>query len=146
MNASPMRTDSTRSKEAQLIAPCGINCRLCAAFMRPHNPCPGCRISDVRKPKTRTGCKIKCCAQRRGTFCGNCDDFPCERLKHLDQRYRTKYGISMIENLRFIHRGGMNGFLRDQRAKWTCPGCGATLCVHRPVCLACGQARRVWIT
>ena len=44
-----------------LIAPCGMNCGICMAFLRPTNKCPGCRSDDTDKPITRIGCKIKTC-------------------------------------------------------------------------------------
>jgi hypothetical protein len=42
-----------------LIAPCGMNCRICAAFLRVKNKCLGCRGSDLQKPITRLDVKLK---------------------------------------------------------------------------------------
>ena len=122
-----------------LIAPCGMNCRLCIAYVRKRNPCPGCRVEDPGKPKTRTGCRVRNCAARRGRFCTDCASFPCELLKHLDKRYRANYGMSMIDNLRRIAGEGLRGFVAQEKIRWACPGCGATICVHRQSCLACGR-------
>jgi hypothetical protein len=126
-----------------LIAPCGMNCALCRAFMRRRNPCPGCRGEDEGKPKTRIVCRLKTCAERRpgGRFCGDCASFPCERLRNLDKRYRLKYGMSMIENLRNLRSIGLAAFIEQEQRRWACPGCGATLCVHEPACLNC---QRPW--
>lgn len=49
--------------------------------------------------------------------------------------------MSMIENLEYIRTSGVRRFLEKEKAKWTCPGCGEILCVHRPQCLACEYAR-----
>jgi hypothetical protein len=54
--------------------------------------------------------------------------FPCERLKRLDKRYREKYGMSEIENLRFIQEKGIGSFLGHEEKRWVNP-CG-TYCVH----------------
>ena len=124
-----------------LIAPCGINCGVCFAYLRTSSRCPGCRVDDPRKPKTRTGCRIKTCASRRGAFCGGCAEFPCARLRHLDQRYRTKYGVSVIANLGRIAALGVRRFAVEEQKKWACTSCGATICMHRPACLACGRPR-----
>jgi len=131
-----------------LIAPCGMNCRLCWGYIREKNRCPGCRRIDKQesqKSKHRTGCTIRNCehlADSRQTHCsGNCDNFPCTRLKNLDKRYRTKYGMSMLENLQMIHSAGIREFNRVEKRKWMCPECGSLICVHRPTCLACGH---VW--
>ncbi len=127
-----------------LIAPCGMNCRLCVAFTRAQNPCPGCRADDGAKPKTRVRCFIKTCAirkRRAARFCLGCDRFPCGKLKHLDQRYRTRYGMSMIENLATIGAIGVRRFAAEEAKRWRCTGCGELLCVHKPRCLSCGRAR-----
>jgi hypothetical protein len=125
-----------------LIAPCGMNCSLCMAYLREKNPCPGCRGDDAGKPITRWQCKIKTCEilQRQGfKFCFPCQEFPCARLKHLDKRYQTRYGMSMIENLDTIQNRGIRKFLASERARWACPECGGTICVHNRYCYDCGN-------
>jgi hypothetical protein len=127
-----------------LIAPCGMNCRLCLAYMRDKKSCPGCRGDDENKSKSCVSCLIKNCgklAQAGVKYCFGCDSFPCARLKHLDKRYRTKYGMSMIDNLLNIRTFGIHQFVRNEQERWTCPECGQLICVHRPHCLSC---RRVW--
>lgn len=126
-------------RPTQLIAPCGINCALCHAFLRQRNRCPGCRASNPAKPVTRCRCVMKTCPERRGRFCGGCAEFPCPRLAHLDQRYLLKYGASPLSNLRRLAQIGLRKFVLEQSRKWTCPGCGETLCMHKPACLACGK-------
>ncbi|MCP3956062.1 MAG: DUF3795 domain-containing protein [Desulfobacterales bacterium] len=129
-----------------LIAPCGMNCRLCWGYIREKNTCPGCRRMDSkesRKSKYRTTCKIRNCAQiTKGKirYCSdNCVSFPCARLKQLDKRYRTKYGMSMIDNLNKINAVGIRNFIRSEKLKWICPACGEMICVHKPTCLSCGH-------
>jgi hypothetical protein len=64
--------------------------------------------------------------------------FPCARLKQLDKRYRTKYHMSMIDNLYFIRDKGMEAFLKEQEQRWACGKCGDHLvCCHNGLCLAC---------
>ncbi len=128
-----------------LIAPCGMNCRLCIAQVRDKNPCPGCRGDDSVKPKTRVTCRIKNCEKLRhgkAVYCFRCNTFPCGRLNHLDARYRTKYGMSMIDNLVRIKKFGIRLFMKNEKEKWTCPECGLLLCVHKPQCLSCGYQWR----
>ena len=91
-----------KSLSEDLIAPCGMNCSICRGYLRDNNKCPGCRGSNINKPVTRTDCKIKNCDELKGNnwnFCIKCKRFPCERMKNLDKRYRTKYNMSMIKNL-----------------------------------------------
>jgi len=91
----------------------------------------------------RVACKIRNCEALRGKkFCTSCAKFPCERLRHIDKRYRAKYGMSMIENLKRIEAGGLRSFVDSEKTKWACPGCGATLCVHKARCLVCERGWR----
>lgn len=136
----PAKCRDRRLPPTAMIAPCGMNCSLCSAFLRDKNRCPGCRGDDRGKCKTRLVCKIKMCETRRGKFCSSkCESFPCQWLNHLDKRYRAKYGMSMVENLRSIETGGLRSFLEAEKTKWTCPGCGAKICVHYPSCRSCGR-------
>jgi len=55
----------------------------------------------------------------------------------LDKRYRTKYHMSMIENLDYIKEFGMENFLTNEGAKWNCAKCGGAICCHNGLCLNC---------
>ncbi len=128
--------------ERRLIAPCGMNCALCLAFQRPTRKCPGCREEDTHKPKSRELCVIRNCTIIQNTpshFCYECERMPCKRLTLLDSRYRTKYGMSMIANLREIKEQGMAVFLAHQAETYRCPTCGELRCVHRSRCLRCSS-------
>jgi hypothetical protein len=124
-----------------LIAACGMNCGLCIGFLRGENPCGGCfKKDDKNKPKVCRSCKIVNCellSKTESGFCYDCEKFPCTRLLNLDKRYRTNYGMSMIENLTFIQNNGMEEFLRSEQNKWTCNVCNRGVSVHRDFCLNC---------
>lgn len=130
------------SDEALLIAPCGMNCGFCIAHLREKNRCPGCRIESSNKPITRIRCKIKTCEKFKTgkiKFCFECDDFPCENLIHLDDRYRKKYRMSMIKNLKDIKEHGLEKFIKNQKIKWSCGHCGGVVCIHNNFCISCGK-------
>ncbi len=145
-----MRTENMADKlqnimPPALIAPCGMNCGLCRAFIRDRDPCPGCRGDDTLKLKSRANCPIKTCDRiiRSGTgYCLSSECFPCSRLKSLDKRYRTKYGMSMIDNLEAIRSLGIRQFSKNEDERWLCPECGKTICVHASRCLSCGYQWR----
>ncbi len=124
--------------DAALIAPCGMNCALCYAYQRDKNHCDGCRSDNIPSEYCRR-CVIKNCKTRLENSWADCSlcEKPCQRLKQLDKRYRTKYGMSMLANLEVIRVQGMNVFLNEQAAKWTCPDCGSLICVHRGRCINC---------
>jgi len=125
-----------------LIAPCGMNCGICMAYLREKNKCPGCREGDENKAKSVVNCKIKNCDELKNNnlkFCFPCEKFPCALIKHLDKRYRTRYKMSMIENLENIKKFGIRKFSRNEEVRWTCSECGGTICVHKGYCYGCGE-------
>ena len=135
----------TNSTNTTLIAPCGINCRLCRAYTRDRKSCPGCRGDDTLKSSSCVTCHIKNCEKKingKIEYCFKCDEFPCTRLTHLDKRYRIKYGTSVIDNLISIKKIGIINFVKNENKKWTCPECGSMICMHKPQCLSCGYVWR----
>ncbi|MDD3864682.1 MAG: DUF3795 domain-containing protein [Eubacteriales bacterium] len=129
----------------EMIAPCGMNCSLCIAYLFREKDlnkrgfhrkyCPGC----IPRGEHCTHMGDRCKTMKEGLvrFCTDCPSFPCERLKSLDKRYRTKYHMSMIENLRAIEADGMEKFLEKEENKWRCSVCGGTICCHNGLCLDC---------
>lgn len=124
-----------------LIAACGMNCGLCIWYLREKKPCGGCfKKDDENKPKVCRSCTIVNCeslAETESGFCYDCKKYPCTRLKRLDKRYRTNYGMSMLDNLDFINKNGMERFLESEQNKWTCKQCNSGVSVHRDFCLNC---------
>ena len=129
-----------------LIAPCGMNCGLCVSYLAMKYDlkkqgfrktyCSGC----LPRGKNCTFMKNHCDLLGKGLvrFCYECENFPCIRLKALDKRYRTKYHMSMIENLEFIKEHDIERFLEKEEAKWCCSECGEVICCHNGLCLNCG--------
>ncbi len=129
----------------ELIAPCGMNCGICLGYLREKNQCPGCRGPREQLPKYCGNCIIRNCAilkENNWKFCSDkCEKYPCLRLRNLDKRYRTKYNMSMIENLNNIEKLGIRVFVRNEKMRWTCSECGGTICVHRGYCYSCGEKK-----
>jgi hypothetical protein len=130
------------STEADLIAPCGMNCAICMGYLREKNRCPGCHGSDSALPGYCSKCVIRNCDQIRANqsgFCYECPRYPCRRLRELDKRYRTRYAMSMLENLDYIRMHGVTAFVEIENRRWRCDRCGGVVCVHRGYCFQCGQ-------
>ena len=127
-----------------MIAHCGMNCGICIGYLREKKPCSGCNGEDSGKPNHCRVCRIKRCDEivvQGKLFCFECGRFPCTRLRQLDKRYRTNYGMSMIDNLESIKELGLEKFVIRERDRWRCPACGGIISVHRPVCIYCGQSK-----
>ncbi len=123
------------------IAPCGVNCAVCIAHLREKKTCPGC-LSDENEKKTGhcNHCSIRFCDEHKKSdfvYCFDCGKFPCTKMKNIDKRYKTKYKTSLINNLHEIEEYGMDDFLAEEKHRWICPMCGATLSVHRDLCDRC---------
>lgn len=142
-NKEKLLNEKRRAEE--LIAPCGMNCGICVSYLAKKNDlkkkgfqksyCEGC----LPRGKNCSFMKKQCDLLGKGLvrFCYECKDFPCARLKALDTRYRTKYHMSMIENLEYIKEHGMEKFLEKEEKKWRCPGCGGKISCHNGLCLNC---------
>jgi hypothetical protein len=127
----------------ELIAPCGMNCGICSAYLAfSHNlpkkkgvHCAGCRPRNKLCAFVKRRCQNL--TENRISFCYECEDLPCRNLSHIDERYRRNYNMSMIENLKAIKESGMEAFLKDQREKYQCPNCGGVICIHNGKCYDC---------
>lgn len=119
-----------------------MNCRLCMARQNIGKPCPGCNSADAEKIRNScANCLIRNCGKRKGSFCTSCADYPCIKVRKLDDRYRKRYGVSFIANLGSIKNNGIENFLAGEELKWKCATCGSLLCVHRMECPSCGALR-----
>lgn len=122
-----------------------MNCGICLGYLREKNKCSGCKKMDAYESSYGRKCIIRDCAilkEKKLKFCSDkCRKYPCTRLKNLDKRYKTKYGMSMIANLEFIKDNGLRMFLKKEAEKWKCKKCGGTICVHRGFCLKCGNIK-----
>jgi hypothetical protein len=101
---------------AELIAPCGMNCAICSEYLAlrydiknkgvkiPY--CNGCRPRGKNCAFLKKRCELL--LNNIVTFCYECKDFPCERLKHIDQRYQTLFRMSLTDNIEFIKKNGIS--------------------------------------
>ena len=71
-----------------------------------------------------------------------CAIYPCKRLKALDKRYRTRYHMSMLENLAFIQKNGLEEFIRQQNERYRCSRCGKLRTVHQEFCIYCAAMEK----
>ncbi|MCJ7762649.1 DUF3795 domain-containing protein [Candidatus Bathyarchaeota archaeon] len=136
---------TAKNLTSDLIAPCGMNCALCASNLALKNDlqskgikipyCTGCR----QRNKKCAFIKKQCSKLLNGevTYCFECTSFPCNRLKTLNDRYKERYKMSMIENLSFIKKHGTQNFLEEQAKRWKCPNCGELISCHNGICFNC---------
>jgi hypothetical protein len=135
-----------KSTNSDLIAPCGMNCAICSGYLAQKNDvkskgiqmpyCIGCRPRNKKCAFLKKRCNLL--INNKVRYCYECKDFPCNHLQTIDKRYRTRYQMSMIENLKFIKEYNIEQFLKKENDKWKCPDCGGTICCHNGICFECG--------
>jgi hypothetical protein len=131
--------------DKQLIAPCGMNCAICSAYLAYKNnlpkvrgKCKGCRPRNKQCAFLKKRCEDNLkLLKGEIDFCFECNSFPCYELKRLDNGYKQKYGMSMIENLIEIKNKGIQEFIKKQYKKYKCPRCGGLISVHSKKCFVC---------
>lgn len=139
---SPERTHSVNiaNLEPLDIAPCGVNCRACSAWLNVQNPCPGCRAPEGSI--TRKSCKNcamkKCAFEKKLSWCFECECFPCSKIKDLSKRYQKYYHVNLIEN-GINARENMGLFIEKQIERFTCRYCGGTIDQHNRRCSICAN-------
>lgn len=139
---------ATNKFTPELIAPCGMNCGICKAYLAyTHDVqcqrgkvthCAGCI------PRGKNCYVLRGCSKLRKheiQSCSQCDTVPCKYLAHLDKRYRERYDMSMVENIKELKTKGIDAFLKDQQQKYRCPNCGKIICVHDRKCYSCGSVK-----
>jgi hypothetical protein len=135
-----------KKQKLDLIAPCGMNCGLCASYLALRNEvkakgfkmpyCSGCRPRKKNCAFLKKYCSKL--SNEEVKYCFECNSFPCDRLKTIDDKYKSRYRMSMIENLNLIRKEGIGRFLEKQDRLWKCQDCGALICCHNGICFKCG--------
>jgi hypothetical protein len=135
---------------SELISLCGMNCGICRAYLAwKHDVprqrgrvswCKGC-LPRGKNCYIKRGCKRL--TKHEVQSCSEYETMPCAKLAHLDKRYRERYGMSMVENLKILKEKGVDEFLKDQDKKYCCPDCvTGVICVHDNKCSVAGPKRK----
>ena len=130
---------------AEMIAPCGLNCALCKRALQRDTPCQGCRGPyEVKSRYCKEICHIWTCdklMQNQWRYCDACPEYPCEEIIEKETRYGSQYPVkeSPMDNLKNIRKMGMESFLASEHEKWMCPKCGGIICVHTARCSDCDE-------
>ena len=74
----------------------------------------------------------------RVKYCYQCDNFPFDKLLHIEKGYKDNYKISFIENLEYIKEHGIEWFLEKEKKKRKYPECGGVVSCHNGICFDCG--------
>lgn len=141
MKREPIKMPDVISPE--MLAPCGVVCTACVGRLKQTGRCGGCLGPEEHMSARCRNCDRKACAGAKGlTWCFECEEFPCKRIKTLDKSYRTRYGVSLVQNGLDAREMGVEAFLAGQRQRWLCPECGGIVCQHDGICRDCDYTER----
>ena len=75
-----------------MIAPCGMNCRICLGYFgytvtgkKRKMKCVGCKPRDKSCAFLKKYCKKL--TKKEIEYCYECSDFPCKHLERIDKGY-----------------------------------------------------------
>ncbi len=123
-----------------MIAPCGVNCLACSAYLSDKKPCAGCRAPDeqITRKSCRNCVKKKCSFSQGLLWCFQCPKFPCSRIKDLNKRYMQNYDVDIVQNGIDAYKN-MPVFLKEQKERFTCKLCNGVIDQHHKKCTECGR-------
>lgn len=139
-----------------LLAACGLYCGACYHY-RATQPdgshlldraaaegrdltgftCQGCRSNALYIHPGCAQCAIRDCADERGiAHCGECVEWPCDRLWTFQNDGRIHH-LDVMDNLLDLQALGVAAWLACQAQRWTC-SCGSAYSWYDPTCPSCG--------
>jgi Protein of unknown function (DUF3795) len=133
----------------ELIAPCGMNCAICSRYLSYINNLERSKCVGCRQRNKKCTYLFKNCAgpnnisNGKATYCFECNHYPCKQINHIDDRYRSKYKMSMKENLEDIKNKGIDKFLEEQYKKYYCKKCRGLISIHNRKCFKCDTITRL---
>lgn len=126
--------------DAVMFAPCGMNCKICYKHCYHKMSCDGCLKSDIGKPEHCRSCRIKDCIKQKGiSYCFQCDEYPCKRIKNLEKSYNKRYQASLMEHSKAVQQYGLEAFMAMQEVTYTCSRCGGIISIHDRECSECQE-------
>ena len=108
--------------------------------------CDGCLSEKVFPPclECRHGFR-ECAAEKQVTWCFECHDFPCERLRNFTNVHIVD-GIShhanVIKDLQYMKDNGIEPWVEEQEKAGHCPRCGEALYWFVRSCSHCNTSLR----
>ena len=100
--------------------------------------CRGCK-SNVRSAFC-ADCVMRLCARDHELeFCVECDDYPCATFQAFE-RDGYPHHTAAAANLKVIDVRGVDAWLAEQKARWSCAACGTAFTWYEDGCSSCGAA------
>ena len=153
--------DGLVQETEKVVGICGLYCGTCPVFLAVRENdaeelkkisksrslpikevrCDGCLSDRVFEPCIDCHHSFRQCAnEKKVTWCYECTDFPCQRLKEFKDIHVVNgvhHHKKVIENLQNIKKNGIERFVEEQEKKGKCPQCGKRLYWYLRECPIC---------
>ncbi len=106
------------SKKHPTLGCCGLDCGLCPRYYtKGDSRCPGCNGPDFSQK--HPSCSIlTCCYKKQGLeCCGECKQFPCDKIKPWASGDSFISHKVCLENLGWIQQHGIDAFVANQQQR-----------------------------
>jgi len=113
-----MVEEMTNENAWNLVAPCGLYCGECTAFL--NKECGGCRSNRGLSKKYRKYCKIyECSSNKKLKICLECNEFPCKFFDFFkaEKLIESSWFLDVLSNMKQIKEIGLSNFL-NRKEKW----------------------------
>jgi hypothetical protein len=103
--------------------------------------CDGC-LSNGRLDLWCRNCQMRVCEKLQSgkVRCSDCDELPCTRLNNF-QNDGMKHHSEILENLKHLHKVGIETWAAHEEKRWTCPSCKKNLSWYDVDCPNCKAPR-----
>lgn len=143
------------TKNIETAAICGLFCESCSLYIgttqdpqrleflasKYNKPieemkCTGCRTENLSfYCKT---CEMKTCIKEKNlTFCSECDEYPCQIL--IEFQKQLPHRLELFESLDYIRDNGVDKWVENMRANYSCVECGTINSPYEFNCRSCGH-------
>jgi hypothetical protein len=106
----------TDKNEWNFVAPCGLYCEECTAFL--NSECGGCRSNKGLSEKYNKYCKIyQCSSDKNLKICVECKDSPCKFFDFFkaETLESSSWFIDVWHNMKQVREIGLTEFLTKKR-------------------------------
>ena len=146
--------ESGTPNNEKLVAPCGLYCGACTAYLATHDDragtgkakgpsmqCDAC-MGNGRAPAHVSKCAIKVCAAEKTKTgrCSECADFPCSIISDFNNDGVQHHG-EVLENLRQLRTMGITEWTKHEEDRWSCSQCKTKLAWYDAECPKCKTTR-----
>ena len=131
------------NKPEEVVGICGLFCGTCPSYA--DGICSGCLSDNVKGECAECRHGFRDCAKEHGiTWCNECHDFPCQRLKDFKDVHVVN-GISHHEHIiEYVAKQrdiGIAAWVKEQEKSNSCVTCGALTVWCERKCRKCGANR-----